>query len=634
MGQDLIFFLALFLPLITSGVVGLVWRPKNPKYAGGIASLAVLIPFVCLLALFSQLGKEPIVVTAFTWLKSGTLHVPFEFLIDELSILMGLVVTGVGGLIHIFAIGYMYDDKTPYRFFGYLNLFIFAMLVLVFGASLPMMFIGWEGVGLCSYLLIGYGYTHMPNAVAGMKAFVVNRIGDLGFILGIFGVYALFQSVSFTEIKAIVGTGQLVAETHWGLINLTALCLFIGAVGKSAQIPLYVWLPDAMAGPTPVSALIHAATMVTSGLVMMTRMGMFFDLAPLTLTVVLWVGALTALLAAIIGIAQNDIKKVLAYSTVSQLGYMFAAMGVGAYAVGMFHVFTHAFFKALLFLGSGSVILALHHEQDMKKMGGLKKRLPVTYWTMWVGTLALAGILPFAGFFSKDEILFSVFSAHHWGPYILLLGGAYLTAFYMTRLMTLTFGGSYRGGNESHVSEGSWVVKGPLVVLAILSAGAGFLGLPHFLGHNIFGGFLSGFQAHAAHGDDSTAALLAAVSMCVALSGIATGYALYVWRPQLPWKISVTLQPLHQLVLHKFYVDELYHSVIVRPVVGFGKILWRVLDVKCIDGAVNGVARAIRFMSAQISIIQTGNVQTYAAFMILGGLLILSLIFNRGWWLL
>lgn len=634
-----LFSVALFGPLLSATIIGLFWRSKHTKWCGGIASAVVWLSFVCIAGLFVTYSgsHETWWVHYFSWIQIGRIDIPFQFQLDSLSITMGLIVTGVGALIHTYAIGYMAQDASPFRFFAYMNLFIFSMLVLVFGANLPIMFIGWEGVGLCSYLLIGYWYEHVENTVAGMKAFVVNRIGDLGFILGIFGIYALFGTLNFSEIIGLVNTGTLPTEWHWGLLNLTALCLFLGAVGKSAQIPLYVWLPDAMAGPTPVSALIHAATMVTSGLVMMTRLGPFFQLAPLTSQVVLWIGVLTALLAAIIGVGQYDIKKVLAYSTVSQLGYMFAAMGVGAYVVGMFHVLTHAFFKALLFLGAGSVIVALHHQQDLRRMGGLKKRMPVTFWTMVTGTLALAGVFPFAGFFSKDEILFSVFAQGHGitVPYVLLLVGAFLTAFYMTRLMMMAFLGQRKPTehhHESAIRESPLVMIIPLVVLAVFSIGVGFIGMPHFMSHhNLFSHFfeMGGF-AVSSHPDISGAPL-AAVSLVVALMGIFVGVLAYTTHSNIRKTLTQRFQMFVHVVRNKFFVDEIYDWTLLRPVVALSRFFWKFVDCVIIDGFVNGTAWVGRLGSGVLSRVQTGNVQTYAVFVLVGSVLLLLIFFQRFW---
>jgi NADH-quinone oxidoreductase subunit L len=626
-------------PLIGSLLCGLVLRGKNVRLVGTIASAAVGVAFISTGILFSQYVStgDPITTHYFNWIVIGQLEIGFDFTADALSLLMGLIVTGIGGLIHVYAIGYMHDDATPSRFFAYLNLFIVAMLILVFGSNLPLMFIGWEGVGLCSYLLIGYWYKHMENAVFGMKAFVVNRIGDLGFLLGIFGCFFVFGSLNFSDITQTIMEGGYVSSFTLDMVNIVALCLFVGAVGKSAQIPLYVWLPDAMAGPTPVSALIHAATMVTSGLVLLTRMHALFGIAGLASQVVLWVGVLTAVFAAIIGLAQHDIKKVLAYSTVSQLGYMFAAMGVGAYGVGMFHVFTHACFKALLFMGAGSVIVGMHHEQDMRNMGGLRHKMPITFWTMLIATFAIAGIFPLSGFFSKDEILFSVFTHHHGlnVPYLLLLFGAGLTAFYMMRLMIMTFWGDSKLPQEKfeHVKESPFVITVPLIILAVLSAGVGFLGLPHFLGSNIFAHYLEAGGISLAHHDSSDALAigLAVLSLFVAGSGLGLGWLFYVKQPTWPALFVGRIQGVYRLVLNKFKVDEYYDLIFIRPLVLSSLWVWKWVDAFLIDGIVNHVGRLTRLTGNVLGLFQTGNVQTYALFMVIGAV-ILFLFFARGYW--
>ena len=643
LSASFLFGIILGAPLLGSLLNGLIFRRQTTQFTGWLASAAMALSLVgtCILFLQYHQSGTPISIHYFDWMVVGNLHIPFSFYIDALSLMMGLVVTGIGGLIHIYAIGYMAKDATPYRFFSYMNLFVVAMLILVYGANLPIMFIGWEGVGLCSYLLIGYWYENMQNAIFGMKAFVVNRIGDLGFLLGIFGCFYLFGTLDFSQITEVIKTQGLGPSQSWDLVNVIGLCLFVGAVGKSAQIPLYVWLPDAMAGPTPVSALIHAATMVTSGLVLLTRMSPLYGIAPLASEVVLWTGTITAVFAAVIGLAQNDIKKVLAYSTVSQLGYMFAAMGAGAYVVGMFHVFTHACFKALLFLGAGSVIVGMHHEQDMRNMGGLRKKMPLTFWTMAVGTLALAGIFPFAGFFSKDEILFSVFRATQGisVPYVLLVVGAGLTAFYMARLMIMTFWGKSRADAQhggAHVKESPAVMTLPLVILAVLSTAVGFLGMPHFMSSsNIFNEFfaLGGFGGSHPHeeGMSVLAPSLALVSLAVAVSGLLLGVIFYAKRSDWPQRFAAEFHRLYQLVHQKFRVDELYDVLFTRPLVMGSRWLWRWIDTFLIDGMVNQLGRATRISGGLLGLLQSGNVQTYALFIVLG-VVLLFLFFAQGYW--
>ena len=542
---------------------------------------------------------------AFTWIKTGSLNARAAFLVDPLSILMVLIVTGVGFLIHVYSIGYMWEDEAFSRYFSYLNLFTFAMLTLVLGDNILLLFVGWEGVGLCSYLLIGFWYRERPNAIAGMKAFIVNRIGDFGFIIGIFLLfwglyqYAGHPTVNFYEMK------DYVAKMPTWYITLIGVSLFVGATGKSAQIPLYVWLPDAMAGPTPVSALIHAATMVTAGVYMIGRLNFLFALSPLALTIVSIIAVLTAFFAATIGITQFDIKKVLAYSTVSQLGYMFLGMGVGAYSAGIFHLMTHAFFKGLLFLGSGSVIMAMHHEQDMRKMGGLRKKIPITYWTFLLATLAISGVPGFAGFFSKDEILWKAFSNKNiilpWLPTVLWAVGAVtagLTAFYMFRLVFMTFFGEYRGDHHTweHMKESPKTMTIPLMILAFLSVFGGYLGVSEALGgSNIIHHWLSPVLkephfvegAHYAH---SVEYLLMSISILLAFTGIGVAYYLYVKRPDIPDKIANSLGKLYDIVFNKYYIDEIYQAVFVNNVLRLSRAL-RWFDINVIDGIVNGAAK-------------------------------------------
>ncbi|MBD3163006.1 MAG: NADH-quinone oxidoreductase subunit L, partial [Candidatus Eisenbacteria bacterium] len=554
--------------------------------AGGVACLAPTASFLVTVWAFLQLralpeGSREMTQHLFAWIGAGRLQVDLGLLFDPLSAAMLLFVTGVGALIHYYSLGYIAHDRGYARYFAFLNLFTFSMILLVLGDGLLPMFIGWEGVGLCSYLLIGFWHTDEEKAIAGNKAFIVNRIGDFGFLIGIFLIFWALVSgghatgLSYREVAA--------ASHHLpaGVVLAASLLLFVGATGKSAQLPLYVWLPDAMAGPTPVSALIHAATMVTSGIYMISRLSFLFVEAPVALTVVAIVGALTALFAATIGLAQNDIKKVLAYSTVSQLGYMFLAVGVGAFAAGMFHVVTHAFFKALLFLGAGSVIHALHEEQDIRKMGGLLKHIPTTGWTFLVGWLAICGIVPFAGFFSKDEILWEAFSRPNeilpWLPGVLWAIGfvtAGITALYMTRLVGLVFFGRERVEPErrAKIHESPATMTVPLVILAIGSAVVGFLGIPEFLveGGNRFGAWLGPAlagghhgAAHEVHHDVALEWTLMLASLGIAILGIGLGWFLYVRRPDLPAAIAARAGGLYRLVANKYYVDEIYRAVIV-----------------------------------------------------------------------
>ena len=660
------------LPLIAAAISG-AWlvfgRRELPRVAvialacgAPIASFAIAVVQVFALATELPADARFYVDNLYTWISAGDFHAELSFLLDPLSAVMVLVVTGVGSLIHVYSVGYMDDDHRDdrgfQRFFAYLNLFMFSMLMLVLGDNLLVMFVGWEGVGVCSYLLIGFWYLDDYNAKCGQKAFVVNRIGDFGFLLGIFLLFWSFAqagvpTVEFREMAANVGllanqTVELPAwlsflpgYPNWGLLTLACLCLFIGAAGKSAQIPLYVWLPDAMAGPTPVSALIHAATMVTAGVYMVCRMSFAYSLAPGAMATIAWIGALTAFFAATIGLAQTDIKKVLAYSTVSQLGYMFLAAGVAAYSSAIFHVMTHAFFKALLFLAAGSVILGMHHEQDITKMGGLRRRMPVTWAVFLVGVLAISGVPPFSGFFSKDEILLSVNLAHgipgHEWLWLIGLATAFLTAFYMFRLYYLVFTGESRADRhtQEHIHEsGNWILF-PLVVLAVLSVIGGFFGLPDAYGE-LFGVEESNSLHHflqpvvnAAehHVDHATEFGLAAITTVVGLAGIALATLLYYWRRDLVPKLVQAIQPLYALVRDRYRIDELYDAAIVRPLAGLSRaVLARIVDQGLIDGVlVNGTANFVRATAdGALKYLQTGQAQSYLFAMLLGGALLIA----------
>ena len=579
------------------------------------------------------------------WIRSGNFSVDFTFYLDQLSLVMLLVVTGVGFLIHIYSVGYMWDDPSYYRFFSYLNLFMFFMLMLVLANNYLMMFIGWEGVGLASYLLIGFWFTKDSAASAGKKAFIVNRIGDFGFLIGIFLLIEHFGSLNFTQVFDQVR--PLAPETAGtGLLTAIGILLMIGACGKSAQIPLYVWLPDAMEGPTPVSALIHAATMVTAGVYMVSRSHVIFERAPSALLVVAVIGTLTALFAATIGVAQTDIKKVLAYSTVSQLGYMFMACGVGAFSAGIFHLMTHAFFKGLLFLAAGSVIHAVGGEQDMRKMGGLRSYIPWTFLTMGIGTLAIAGIPPLAGFWSKDEILWKAFSGEHgsWVFWLIGLITAFLTSFYMFRLLFMTFFGDYRGAQvdahgHSHAAhrhddhghgephESPMVMLVPLMILAVLSLVGGLVGIGNRFEHFLEPVFGSGQAAEAAGeaASRSTELLLMGISVAVAVLGFIVAYMLYISRPYLPQKIAASLGGFYEAVLNKYYVDELYAKLFVKPLVdGSTTILWQGIDRKVIDDTVNNAADGARHVSDEVRHMQSGNLRSYAGWIAAGGAVIIA----------
>src|SRR3954447_25890803 len=623
-------------------------QAKNVVSAVGVGVLAA--SFLVSALLFVQLRAhplhQPILIDLWRWLPVGSLQIDMGFQLDQLSAIMLLIVTGVGSLIHLFSVGYMKEDPGYARYFAYLNLFVAFMLVLVLGSSFPVMFIGWEGVGLCSYLLIGFWFSDKVNADAGKKAFIVNRIGDFGFLIAMF---LLWQSLGTLSFTGMVAKAPAVLPAGGALVTAVTLFLFLGCTGKSAQIPLYTWLPDAMAGPTPVSALIHAATMVTAGVYLVIRTNVLFALAPFSSTVVAGIGALTALFAATIGLKQYDIKKVLAYSTVSQLGYMFLAVGTGAYTAGIFHLATHAFFKALLFLGAGSVIYAMHHAyhathshadaQDMRYMGGLKQYMPVTFWLMLIATLAISGIPPFSGFFSKDEILAAAFARGETNPVYLVFYGmgvvaALLTAFYMARLMTMTFLGSNRTGERErgHLHDAPWVMTGPLVVLGILSAFGGLLNLPPFLrGGAALERWIEPVTAPAAaffrlqmpHGN--TELFLIGAAVLVGIGGLLAG-----WRATLQRPIPVAAEApadtgFWRVLYRKYYIDEIYDALIVRPLVWLSRvILWKGVDQGVVDGAaVNGTARLSRGLGWLGSRLQTGQVGIYVVLFLVGALWIL-----------
>jgi len=616
-----------WIPLIPllAVVVNLFWsRALGNKTAGAVACAAVGASLALSLYVFWQLPSNGIFRdVVYTWIDSGSFKVNLSFQVDALTAVMLLIVTGVGFVIHIYSLGYMGHDEGMTRFFVYLNLFIFFMLLLVMSDNLLLLFVGWEGVGLCSYLLIGFWYLDDDNAIAGNKAFVVNRIGDFGFILGIFllvtdlgrqGVWTL----DFLELQKHV---QLLTPATIGLITLL---LFAGATGKSAQIPLFVWLPDAMAGPTPVSALIHAATMVTAGVYMIARLHFLFALAPMTLSLIAWIGAATAFFAATIALTQNDIKKVLAYSTVSQLGYMFLAAGTAAFGAAIFHVFTHAFFKACLFLGSGSVIHALDGEQDMRKMGGLKAYMPTTYWTYLIATLAIAGIPLTAGFFSKDLILWQAF--HHGAVILWAIGliTAGMTAFYMFRQLFMVFHGECRADAhaKAHLHESPAVMTLPLIVLAIGSIFTGWLGAPEYLWGSRWDHWLQPlFGAGEAHeGSANTEILLTLLTLAVVAVGIYAAYAKYGRSARSAEETAGAEGLLYRLSYNKYYVDEIYDTLFVRPFTACSRFFAEFVDPRIIDGMVNGVASFTRGLSWVWCGIQTGNVQHYAAGLLVGTL--------------
>jgi len=613
-------------PLIGFLINGLGRNFWSKTLVSWIGSVAILASFALSLGIFLELNASDVksfTVPLFDWIQVGAMRIPFSFLVDPLSSIMLLIVTGIGFLIHVYSAGYMHSDAGFAKFFAYLNLFIFFMLLLVLGSNYVVLFIGWEGVGLCSYLLIGFWFTNANYASAAKKAFVMNRIGDLGFLLAVFFIYSTFGSVEFANVfpqAALLPSGSTI------LVVITLL-LFVGATGKSAQLPLFTWLPDAMAGPTPVSALIHAATMVTAGIYMIARSNILFTLAPLTMDIVAIVGLSTAIVAALIAITQNDIKKVLAYSTVSQLGYMFLGLGVGAYTGAFFHVITHAFFKALLFLGAGSVIHAMHHEQDMRNMGGLKSKLPITFFTMLMGTIAISGLPPFSGFFSKDEILAHVYE-HNPTLWVIGVIGAMLTAFYMFRMLFLTFWGSFRGTKEQekHLHESPKSMTIPLVVLAILSVFGGLIGVPEVLGGSHWlAQFLSpvlvytkAVSGEAVPLDHATEYLLMGISVGAALLAISIAYVTYVSRKVLPISDAENRSFLSKLSYHKFYIDEVYEALITRPLDAISTFFYKVVDKLGIDGLVNGAGTTAKEASKTLRLIQTGNVGFYIFMMVAG----------------
>jgi len=642
MDAHLLFAILLLAPLVGFLINGCNFKSHNALLAGSIATAAAAISFICSLLLVGQLVSLPenariIQTTFFNWIPVGDLNVTAGLVVDQISAIMILVITGVGSLIHLFSVGYMSHDARPAKYFAYLNLFLFNMLILVLGNNLLMTFVGWEGVGLCSYLLIGFWFTDPAKAAAGMKAFVTNRIGDAGFLIGIFLLFTTFNTLNYADLAA-----RLPATPEIGLmgpIALACLCLFIGACGKSAQIPLYVWLPDAMAGPTPVSALIHAATMVTAGVYLIVRMSAVFMLAPAVLHIVAWVGAATVVFAASMGICQWDIKKILAYSTVSQLGYMFLACGVGAFHAAMFHLMTHAFFKALMFLGSGSVIHGMHEEQDVRKMGGLKKYMPITYITFTLGWLAIIGIPPFAGFFSKDEILWQAFSSPLGNKGLWALGavGAAMTAFYMTRLMAWTFWGKPRFGHDVHPHESPLSMTIPLMVLGLLSVIGGWIGIPHVISEVLpfhpGNGLEEWLHPAIAHleiphleGGEGLEWMMMGVSVAIAAISALFAYDTYIRVPKRAEMLAKAAGPIYPLVANKYYVDEIYFKLIINPLVDLGKRLWFYIDINVIDKATYLASDLVNGLASFVRTIQNGKMQQYALYMALGLVLMMTFV--------
>ncbi|MES3016338.1 MAG: NADH-quinone oxidoreductase subunit L [Bacteroidota bacterium] len=621
---NLVWLVPLF-PLIGFLINGLGRNTLSKSVVGITGCLAVFSSFVVSLGIFFELNSsdaKSFIIPIFDWISAGSVKIPFSFMVDPLSALMLLIVTGIGFLIHVYSTGYMAHDAGFAKFLSYLNLFIFFMLLLVLGSNYVIMFIGWEGVGLCSYLLIGFWFTNSSYASAAKKAFIMNRIGDLGFLIAVFLIFTTFNSVEFAVVFPQAATMLAGDRT---LIIITSL-LFVGAIGKSAQLPLFTWLPDAMAGPTPVSALIHAATMVTAGIYMIARSNILFTLAPQTLHVVAIIGLATLLLAATIALTQNDIKKVLAYSTVSQLGYMFLGLGVGAYTGAFFHVITHAFFKALLFLGAGSVIHAMSNEQDMRNMGGLKKKLPVTFMTMMIGTVAIAGLPPFSSFFSKDEILAHVYE-HNQLFWVLGVIGAVFTSFYMFRMMFLTFNGKFRGttAQENHLHESPYSMTIPLIVLAVLSAVGGFIGIPEvFGGGHWLQNFLAPVFAASASKmphlslDHTTEFILMGVSVAGALGAMLFAYQRYVKGGAVPADDRVERGTLSRLSYNKYYIDEIYASLFTRPLDSLSNFFYKIVDNKLIDGVVNGFGRGAVEASKSFRLLQSGMVGFYIFMMVFG----------------
>ncbi|MBE0712546.1 MAG: NADH-quinone oxidoreductase subunit L [Candidatus Aminicenantes bacterium] len=621
------------IPLIPGGsslLLVLFGTKLSRRWIAWQASTAVFLSFLLSLAAFVHLARLPDASPGLTkmllpWISSGSFSSPVAFVFDHLTAVMAIVVTGVGLLIHVYSTAYMAGDRSYARYFAHLNLFTFFMLVLVMASDLVLMFVGWEGVGLCSYLLIGFWFDRPAAAKAGMKAFVVNRVGDAAFIIGILFLLANVGGSSFASINE-AAAGAILPS---GIVTLTAILLFVGATGKSAQIPLYIWLPDAMEGPTPVSALIHAATMVTAGVYMVCRLsGLYAASVPAT-TVVAWIGAATAIFAATMALVQNDIKKVLAYSTISQIGYMFIGCGVGAYSAGMFHLVTHAFFKSLLFLAAGSVIHALSGEQDMRRMGGLKKHLPVTFPVFLIGALAISGVPFLSGFFSKDAILTSAFSGGQYALYGLGLLGAVLTAFYMFRLVYLTFYGEGRMTREAglHVHESPRAMTIPLVFLAAFSILAGYVGLPILFGEkaDLFGRFLEGSVKTVSHHlAVSTEGLLVVLATAASLLGIALAYVFYRRTPALPGRLASLFPGVHRLLVGKYYIDEVYDAVVVRPLVRGAEKVYERFDLKIIDGALNGSASAAGLAGKGLNFLQSGLVRDYALAFLFGTIIFLG----------
>ncbi|MCL2790995.1 MAG: NADH-quinone oxidoreductase subunit L [Desulfobulbus sp.] len=631
--------LAIPLLPLASFVVTLLVGKRWGARAHWLPILAVLVAFCCALDAFFRVRSGVIInQDIYTWLQSGSLTVSIGFLVDQLTAVMLIVVTSVSSLVHIYSVGYMKGEEGYYRFFAYLSLFTFSMLMLVLGNNFLQLFFGWEAVGLSSYLLIGFYFNKQAAADAGKKAFIVNRFGDFGLLIGLLLIFTLFGSLHYQEVFSRVGELEHQAISLLGApvnaATLIALLLFCGAIGKSAQIPLHVWLPDAMEGPTPVSALIHAATMVTAGVFLIARCNPLFSLSAVALNLITVLGAITALFAATIALVQTDIKRVVAYSTVSQLAYMFIGCGVGAYSAGIFHLFTHAYFKALLFLGCGSVILGMHHEQDVRCMGGLKRHMPITYWTFLLASLSIAGIPGLAGFFSKDEILLMAFNTDlatgkfAWAIGILV---AFLTAFYSFRLLFLIFHGEFRGAEEQrhHLRESPGVVTWPLMLLAVGAVAAGWFGVPALLGGgDHWAHFLEPVLGHPQmHVPAVTEGLLMGGSILAGVCGIGLAFYLYHLKPHLPGLLAERLTLVHRWLLHKYYVDELYEAALVKPTLAFSRrVVLRIVDLACIEGMVNGLPRIIGLAAERLRRLQDGQVSHYLAWMGGGALVLVAVL--------
>jgi NADH-quinone oxidoreductase subunit L len=626
------------LPLIAFVVNIILGRSVIKNNAQWISIAAVGASFVLSVMTFMEVAAGKTVnFDVYSWIVSGNFKVTIGFLIDQLTAIMLIVVTSVSLLVHIYSVGYMHGDKGYYRFFSYLSLFTFSMLMLVMGNNLLQMYFGWEAVGLCSYFLIGFWYEKKSAADAGKKAFIVNRFGEFGFGLGVIMIFLMLGTLHYTEIFAKVGTltGQTINILGYNvdLITLIALLLFCGAVGKSAQIPLHVWLPDAMEGPTPVSALIHAATMVTAGVFMVARFNPLFNLSEFAMNTVAIVGAVTSLFAATIALVQNDIKRIVAYSTVSQLGYMFLACGVGAYGAGVFHLYTHAYFKALLFLGAGSVMHAMAGELDIQKMGGLRKYMPVTYWTFLIASLSIAGIPGLSGFFSKDEILWLAYNGGPIGRVVWLIGTivAALTAFYSFRIIFLAFHGKFRGTHEQehHLHESPKSMTAPLLILAVGAIAAGWAGIPAALGgSNAIGHFFEPVLGHPhVSGGHEEEFMVMGISIACAIGGIVLSWIFYSLKPEIPKSLAANLKGIYTVLWNKYYIDELYDFIIVKPVKWVSNaILIDVTDGKIIEGIINGIPSGIRNFGERLRKLQTGYVQHYAISMALGVFVILTLV--------